>query len=105
MLWMKSFSFADHALLDWFGRWQKLQLDESLRCPAWKSGPTPRLTWHALHFVLSTIARRPVNPVATFQTSGGGTIRPPLPANPLAFGVYGYFVVMSISVNGCVLLA
>src|SRR5437763_3867691 len=90
MLCTKSFWFADQPLLLWFGLWQKLQLLESLRWPAWKSGPTPSETWQPLHLELSTMARRPVKPVATIQTSGAGTMRPPLPAWPLAFGVYGY---------------
>src|SRR5262249_53953561 len=91
MLCTKSFWFADQALLVRFGLWQKLQLGESLRCPAWKSGPTPSVTWQPPHLVLSTMglaapvasfgsARRPRKPVATIQTSGGGTMRPPWPA-------------------------
>src|SRR3954470_5442471 len=99
MLWMKSFWFADQPLLVWFGRWQKLQLVASLRWPAWKSGPTPSDTWQAAHFVLSTMARRPVKPDATFQTSSAGTMRPPLPAWPLAFAVYPYPATF-VCVNG-----
>src|SRR5437762_2475149 len=100
---MKSLAFPAQALLVRIGRWHQLQLLESLRWPAWKSGPTPRVTWQLSHLELSTIARRPVNPVATFETSGGGTIRPPVPAKPLAFSAYGN-PGRSISVNGCVLL-
>ena len=86
MAWMKSFWLPDHALLVWFGLWQKLQVAASLRWPAWKSGPTPSVTWQPSHLALATMARRPVKPVATFETSGGGTIRPPTPAK-VAFGV------------------
>ena len=91
MLCTKSFWFADQPLLLWFGLWQKLQLVASLRWPAWKSGPTPSETWQALHFSFATMVRRRVKPVATFQTSGAGTIRPPLPPLPPfgSLGVYG----------------
>src|SRR5215813_3304287 len=97
MLCTKSFWLADQALLVLLGLWQKLQVTASLRWPAWKSGPTPSETWHPLHLEVATMGwglpfeseRRPVKPLATFQTSGGGTIRPPLPPKPLAFGVYG----------------
>src|SRR5678816_2776127 len=112
MLWMKSLAFAAQPLLDWFGRWHHEQVAASLRWPAWKSGPTPSVTWQPAHLVLSTIWRRPVNPVATLDTSGGGTISPPMPPKPLAFGVYRYrrssggrLLSISIWVNGCVLLA
>src|SRR5690349_21302184 len=101
MLWMKSRAFAAQPLLVWFGRWHHAQVVASLRWPAWKSGPTPSVTWQPSHRALSTIWRRAVNPVATLDTSGGGTISPPAPPKPLAFGVYGYRVGRSISVNGC----
>src|SRR3954452_10541597 len=91
MAWTKSFWLADQALLVRFGVWHQLQVADSLRWPAWKSGPTPRLTWQALHFVLSTMDRRLVNPVAGFHMSSAGTMRPPWPpASGLAFGAYLY---------------
>ena len=79
MAWTKSLALADHALLVWLGRWHQLHVPASLRWPAWKSGPTPSETWHEPHLLLSTMARRPVKPVATIDTSGGGTISPPTP--------------------------
>src|SRR4051812_17848522 len=89
MLWTMSFWSPAQPLLVWFGLWQKLQVAASLRWPAWKSGPTPRVTWQAAHLKGATTARLAVNPVATVDTSKAGTIRPPLPAYEV-FGVYGY---------------
>ena len=59
MLCTKSFWFADQALLVLFGVWQKLQLAESLRCPAWKSGPTPSVTWQALLYDHALLGKPP----------------------------------------------
>src|ERR1041384_2862577 len=86
MLWMKSLAFAAQPLLDWFGRWHHAHVVASLRWPAWKSGPTPSVAWQPAHLALSTIWRRGGNPVATFETSGGGTTTPPMPLEPLAVG-------------------
>src|ERR1035437_9460998 len=74
--------------------WQKVQVCASLRCPAWNVGLTPRAAWQLLHFAVSVMRRRPVKPVATFQTFGAGTLRPPTPPTPpftvAALTLYGY---------------
>jgi hypothetical protein len=89
MAWMKYFEPADQPELVRFGLWQNEQVGPSLRCPAWKLGDTPSVPWQALHLLLSTIARRPVEPVATCHTFGAGTLRPPC-ALPSAgsFGIH-----------------
>ena len=76
----KSLALAAQPLLVWLGRWQNAHVPASLRWPAWKSGPTPSDTWQAPHLLLSTMARRAVNPVATMWTLfyGGDTFCPEL---------------------------
>src|SRR4051794_19975715 len=90
MAWMKYFEPAAQPELVLFGLWQNEQVAPSLRWPAWNVGVTPRPPWQLLHFAVSTIARRPVKPVATFHTFGAGTLRPPC-AFPSSgtFGVHG----------------
>src|SRR5262249_26728164 len=70
---------ADQPLLALFGVWHHAQVVPSLRCPAWNASlvKVPSSWWHLLQRASSTIARRPVNPVATFWASGAMTIRPP----------------------------
>src|SRR3954469_476606 len=106
VLCTKSFMFADQALLVLLGVWQNVQGGAALRCPAWKSGPTPNETWQPLHLELATTTRRAVKPVATIETSGAGTIRPPFPV-PLtagdAFAVNAYFATL-VCVSGRLLL-
>ncbi len=85
--------FTGQPLLVRLTVWQNVQVGASLRWPAWNVGLTPSAPWQVLHFALSTMTRRPVKPVATFHTFGGGTARPPVPPTPplteAGLGVYG----------------
>src|SRR5689334_9799686 len=80
MAWMKDVESADQPLLVLFGVWHHEQVVPSFRWPAWKASSVnaPSSRWQALQRWSSTIARRPLKPVATFCTSGATTIRPPV---------------------------
>ena len=92
----------------WFGLWHHEQVVASLRWPAWNASSVkvPSSWWQALQRSSSTIARRPVKPVATIWTLGAITIRPPAlrfvcPATGSVTGKSGRLV----WVCGCVLVA
>ena len=70
------------ALLVWFGRWHQLQVAGVVALAGVEVGADAQRDVAGAHLALSTIARRPVNPVATFDTSGAGTMSPPSPPNP-----------------------
>src|SRR5512133_2162057 len=77
---------ADHPLLVWFGRWHHAQVVPSFRWPAWNASSVnvPSSWWQALQRASSTIARRPVKPVATFWALGAITMSPPVLLGALA---------------------
>ena len=77
MPWTKVEALADQPELVRFGVWHQEQLGPSLRWPAWNVGSTPSWPWQALHLALSTMLRRAVKPVATFQALSVVTTRPP----------------------------
>src|SRR6185369_3166860 len=78
--WMNEVESAAQPLLVLLGLWHHAQVVPSLRCPAWKASVVnaPSSSLQALQRLSSTMARRPLKPVAAFCASSAMTIRPPV---------------------------